>query len=227
MKKTPASIERNANASAKQARADSANATGKIFHSKTTATETNKENATMKIPKELPQELKSAVDAYLMARTLAECEREKVDAIKRRILETANYYSAPSMREPGEQPRPIKDPKDSWLMDENEFHDYLMDVRAELEKAGYEIEQQGPNRYSYKCPAGSAEYLQTQTEWMVIEACARMMGDKSPETMNNRILCRENGLETRKKFLDLAVSLVVNFPGFKSPLPRYVENATA
>lgn len=37
----------------------------------------------------------------------------------------------------------------------------------------------------------------------------------------------ENGLETRKKFLDLAVRLVVNFPGFKSPLPRYVEKATA
>lgn len=181
----------------------------------------------MKTPKEIPQELKSAVDAYLMARTLAECEREKVDAIERRVLETANYYSAPSMREPGEPTHPIKDPKDSWLMEENEFRDYLMDVRAELEKAGYEIEQQGPNRCSYRCPACSAEYLQTQTEWLVIEACARMMGDKSPETMNDRLLCHAPGLETRKKFLDLAVRLVVNFPGFKSPLPRYVEKATA
>ena len=95
MKKNPASIEENANAIAQQARADSANATEKIFHSKQPATKTNKENATMKTPKELPQELKSAVDAYLIARTLAECEREKVDAIEREILATANYYDSP------------------------------------------------------------------------------------------------------------------------------------
>ena len=48
MKKNPASIEENANASAKQARADSAKATEKIFHSKQPATENHKENATMK-----------------------------------------------------------------------------------------------------------------------------------------------------------------------------------
>ena len=48
MKKNPASIEENANASAQQARADSANAAEKIFHSKQPATENNKENATMK-----------------------------------------------------------------------------------------------------------------------------------------------------------------------------------
>ena len=48
MKKNPASIEENANASAQQARADSAKATEKIFHSKQPATETQKEKATMK-----------------------------------------------------------------------------------------------------------------------------------------------------------------------------------
>ena len=51
MKKNPASIERNANASAKQARADSAKATEKIFHSKQPKTENHKENATMKTKK--------------------------------------------------------------------------------------------------------------------------------------------------------------------------------
>lgn len=51
MKKTPASIEDSANASAQQARADYAKATENIFHSKQPATETNKENATMKTTK--------------------------------------------------------------------------------------------------------------------------------------------------------------------------------
>ena len=44
MKNNPASIERNANASAQQTRADSANAAVKIFHSKQPETENHKEN---------------------------------------------------------------------------------------------------------------------------------------------------------------------------------------
>ena len=172
----------------------------------------------MKTPKHLPQELKSAVDAYLMARALAETERAKVDAIQRRILETADYWTGPKMRTPGEQPRPVKDPKDTWLMAESEFHDYLSDVRMELEKAGYEIQQQGEHFWSYFCPALSAESLQRDAENLVIEATARMIGHAKPHAP---------GLETRQKFIDLAVGLVVNFPGFKSPLPRYVEKATA
>jgi len=181
----------------------------------------------MNIPKNLPQELKSAVDAYLMARALAETERANVDAIQRRILETADYWTGPTCRAPGEHPRPVKDPKDSWLMEENEFHDYLSDVRRELEKAGYEIETQGEHYWNYFCPALSAESLQRDAENLVIEATARMIGHAKPEEMNHLLLCHAPGLETRQKFIDLAVGLVVNFPGFKSPLPRYFENATA
>lgn len=181
----------------------------------------------MKTPKTLPQELKSAVDAYLIARALAECERANVDAIQRRILETANYYSGIKFRNAGEPPRPIKDPKDSWLMEESEFHSYLSDVRMELQKTGYQIEQQGEHFWSYFCPALSAESLQRDAENLVIEAMARMIGHAEPEKMNHLLLCHSPGLETRQRFIDLAVGLVVNFPGFKSPLPRYVENATA
>jgi len=165
----------------------------------------------MNIPKNLPQELKSAVDAYLMARALAETERAKVDAIQRRILETADYWT-------------VKDPKESWLMDENEFHDYLSDVRRELEKAGYEIETQGEHYWNYFCPALSAESLQRDAENLVIEATARMIGHAKPEEMNHLLLCHAPGLETRQKFIDLAVGLVVNFPGFKSPLPLGVQD---
>lgn len=179
----------------------------------------------MKTPKTIPQELKSAVDAYLMARALAECERAKVDAIQRRILETADYWTGPTFRTNGEPSRPIKDPKESWLMEESEFHDYLSDVRIELQKAGYQIEQQGEHFWSYFCPALSAESLQRDAENIVIEATARMVGHAEPEKMNHLLLCHSPGLETRKRFIDLAVGLVVNFPGFKSPLPRYVENA--
>ena len=47
MKKSPASIERNANASAQQTRADSANAPATFFHSKPTEKQATKEK-TMK-----------------------------------------------------------------------------------------------------------------------------------------------------------------------------------
>lgn len=64
MKKNPASIDENANASAQQARADSAKATGKIFHSKQPATENNKgktmnayknENGQLRTPAEIAE----------------------------------------------------------------------------------------------------------------------------------------------------------------------------
>ena len=49
MKKSPASIERNATASAEQSTSENGNAAENIFHSKPTATENQKERNTMKL----------------------------------------------------------------------------------------------------------------------------------------------------------------------------------
>ena len=64
MKKTPASIEDSANASAKQTRADSANAAEIIFHSKPTEKQTNKEK-TMNKREQMQRDFQTAALASL------------------------------------------------------------------------------------------------------------------------------------------------------------------
>ena len=44
-------------------------------------------------PNNITQGVKSSVNAYLLARTHAELQRERVDKIQRDILETAEYYT--------------------------------------------------------------------------------------------------------------------------------------
>ena len=91
MKKSPASIEENANASAKQARADSAKATGNIFHSKLPATENHKEKSTMKTTTTTARKPRAvrqyeAIEAHgknLLAIFPNACERDPVALCKK------------------------------------------------------------------------------------------------------------------------------------------------
>jgi len=160
--------------------------------------------------------VKSAVNAYLLARTSAELHREKVDKIQRGLLEDTPYYTAEKylIRGRTEKER-ITDPKDTWLMSDEESFDYLVDLKHELIKAGYKIESEpGSAENSYSCPALSAEYLQTQTQWLVIDTAAEMLGEK--EGFRDSLLCA--GLEKYNQFIDLVVKMVVNMPDFKNPL---------
>lgn len=64
------------------------------------------------------------------------------------------------------------------------------------------------------CPALVAEHTQREAEWALIAAAEEFM----PGVTNDRLLCgtkTEGGLETRRKYLDLMIGLVVNSPGYK------------
>jgi hypothetical protein len=109
----------------------------------------------------------------------------------------------------------IVDPKLTYLLSDEESVDYLLDLKDELVKAGYDIKPiEGEPEHSYYCPALTAEHLQTKTEHLVIDSMAEMLGEKSD--FGHRLLCA--GLDKYKQFLDLAVKFVVNSPGFKNPL---------
>jgi hypothetical protein len=168
---------------------------------------------------QVTQDVISSVNAYLLARTHAEVLTEKVTAIKRDILATANYYPDPEHVRRGLEPNePVTDPEYDWLLRDDEFHDYLIELKARLIAAGYVINPiPGEPEYSYYCPALTAESLQRETEILLIESAAEMMGEEKPEEFNNRLLCHASGLETRQKFIDLVVKLVVNMPGYKAP----------
>lgn len=164
---------------------------------------------------QITQNVKSAVNAYLMARTLAECEREKVDNIARSILETATYLADPKFVARGRVSERIFKPGEAWMLADEEHHDYLIDLRKALQSAGYVIKSiPGEPEYSYKCPALTAESLQRDVEHLLIEAFCEMIGEK--DDLIHNLLCA--GMDKYNQFIDLSVKMVVNMPGFKNPL---------
>lgn len=77
------------------------------------------------------QAMLSSVNAYLLARTHAEVLREKVDSIARDILTGSTYYYEPDEKhlERGCNLRIIKEPKDDWLMSDDDSKEYLTELR--------------------------------------------------------------------------------------------------
>lgn len=159
--------------------------------------------------------LKSSVNAYLIARAYAETQREIVDKIQRNILNECKYYIAEKWAErTGEERKRITEPKDTYLMEDEDHVDYLLNLRHDLEKAGYKIESDpGDPQHSYKCPALSAEWIQTKAEHLVIDSMAEMLGES--DDFRHRLLCA--GLDKYHQFTDLAVKFVVNSPGWVAP----------
>lgn len=146
--------------------------------------------------------LRGAVDALLLATAFAQVEREKCDKIQRQLLGSGRYGGD-------------GDPRYTYLLGEEPCRRYFADLDRAYREAGYNVE---PGH----CPALIAECLQTQAEWGLIEAAQEFF----PDVTNHRLLCGTkdmDGLETRKKYLDLLCGLVINYPGYTSPLWRRVN----
>lgn len=165
--------------------------------------------------KQVTQAVKSAVNAYLMARAYAEVQRKKVNVIEIEILNSASYYADPELTTRRNAPERITNPKLTYLLKENESIEYLLDVKQALIKNGYDIKPtKGQPEHFYNCPALTAEHLQSKTEWILIDAAAEMLGENG--NFRHQLLCA--GLDKYREFIDLTVRLVVNMPGFKNPL---------
>jgi hypothetical protein len=165
----------------------------------------------------VPESLKKAVNLYLLARATAELRRAEVDKIERQLLAEGQYRpSRKSVDRYRERDQVITDPKNSWKMEDSDHQTYLLGVRARLEAAGYRIEQtEGDPPYSFYCPACCAESKQRDAERLLILCAGDWLG--IPEERADRLSRAGYGLDKRKEFLDLAVSLVVALPDFKKP----------
>jgi hypothetical protein len=158
------------------------------------------------------RELTPIVDAYLMAKAYAELQREKVDAIQRRLLDATEYFTDGKWEM---SPFRITRPKDDWLMSDADSHEYLSDLRDALTAEGYTIKATpGEPYWSYKCPALTAESLQNDAERALINLAAELL-NAGPD-LHHRLLCA--GLDKLHEFVTLCVKMVVNAPGYKNPL---------
>lgn len=158
-------------------------------------------------PKKIAEALTPHVKTLLVATAFAQCERERVDKIQRKVLADQIFHGRKHISRDEEVQYRVTEPRESYHMDElsaKRYHDTLNAIHV---ANGYAKAAEG------YCPALVAETLQTEAEWAVIEAAQAFF----PDISNNRLLCGTKdlgGLELRKKWLDLCIGLVVNYPGF-------------
>ena len=144
--------------------------------------------------------LRPYVDTLLLATAIAQVERERCDAIQRRLLGTGSYGGD------GE-------PRYTYTLPDEAQVRYHADLDAAYREAGYKDLKPG------HCPALIAEHTQREGEWALIAAAEQFF----PGVTNDKLLCGtadKGGLETRREYIDLLIKLVVNAPGYKSPLAR-------
>lgn len=139
--------------------------------------------------------LNRPVNALLLAKAYAQCEREKMDKVDLRLLADRVY-----MDQYAEGKR-ITEPKDTWHMNETDAAHYQKLRQTEIDRMGYKLPRD-------HCPALVAEYLETQAEWAVVDAAAEFF----PGVDRDGLLCL--GLEKYHQFIDLVCKLVVNAPGY-------------
>jgi len=168
-----------------------------------------KTNLTMQ---DVTQDVKSSVNAYLMARAYAETMRSAIDKIQRGVLEECPLTNGLEVKH-GKSERRITDPEHAYL---ETREDHIQDYYAECDKREREAGLKPKEMEFDYCPALVAEHLQVKSEWLLIESAAEMLGEDKPEDFNNKLLC--HGLESRKKFIDLVVGLVLNLPDFENPM---------
>jgi hypothetical protein len=162
---------------------------------------------------EMTTELRPHVDTLLMAMALSQLERERVDKIQRAVLAEEVYLMAEEHLHRGREDRRITDPKNAWLMCDDDAARYYPKLNAIHLANGYADAAKG------FCPALVAEHDTIRAEWALIEAAQKWY----PEIDNDRLLCgtgKGDGLETRRKYIDLLIGMVVNKPGYTSPLKR-------
>lgn len=152
-----------------------------------TAAEKNKADA-------IARALKQFVDVLLLAMVNADIKRKECDAIQRRLLASGRYGGD------GE-------PKNVYLLPDEAASRYFFDLDKAYCEAGYKDLQPG------HCPALIAEHLRTQAEWALIAAAEEFF----PGVTNDRLLCgtgKGDGLETRQRYIDLLIGMVVNHPDY-------------
>lgn len=150
--------------------------------------------------------LKPYVNTLLMAKAYAQLERERVDKIQRKVLAEEVYLMDERWLEHGRDDERITEPDKSHLMCDVDASRYFEKLNAIHLANGFEDAAKG------YCPALVAETLERDATHALILSAQEFM----PEVTPNGLLCL--GLEKYHKFVDLLIGLVVNSPGYTSPL---------
>jgi len=152
---------------------------------------------------DITPDIKSAVNAVLMARAMAETERMKMDKMMTEILSSAVYMTSKEY-EPERKSERIVEAKITWLMSKEDFADFNAECQKRIREMGYKTK---PGQ----CPALVAEDIQRTVEHVLIDCAEPVFGVDL-----DKLLCA--GMDKYHKYIKLLCGLVVNLPGFKNSL---------
>jgi hypothetical protein len=160
-------------------------------------------------PYEIAEKLELFVNAYFMAKTFADIKREEVDNVKREILNTAHYHANPELFDKGRCPERITEPRQDYMLRDDEWDDYFAALKWELGKRKIRPDDMDKEL----CPALIAESTCRDAERLLINEAWRLMGFESKEKDPSLKLWGDK----RKEFIDLVCGMVVNRDGYKEP----------
>ena len=146
--------------------------------------------------KDVTDDVKSAVNTYLVARAYAETMRDQVDTIDREILVKYPLYDGRHNKG-----RQILEGKDVYLCIEKEnIKFYYAEADQRLKELGIKPEAMDLDH----CPALVAEDIQRNASGILIRAAVEMLDlDDKPEAFRNNLLCL--GMKKYREFIDLVV----------------------
>lgn len=163
--------------------------------------------ATQELADKIARDLLDPVNAVLLAKAHAECERERVDAIQRRVLSEGIYTGRRNIERGKEsQSFRVTEPKDTWKMDEGCWDEYFAKMQAIHLGEGFEKAADGC------CPALTAESLERDAKHLLVEMAQNCI----PGVTLKALLSA--GLEKYEKYIHLLIGVVVSSPHYKDPL---------
>lgn len=150
-----------------------------------------------KAPKPTPAMISAAM-AVFQAMALVQTVEPIVKGYQRKILDHFKFKVADKWVDQGMEPEIITDPKDSYLMSEDDFKIYHAECYKEGEAAGLHVED--PDF----CPLLVADYALTKAQWALCDAIEPLT-----KVSQNQVLC--SGLDNYKKYVDLSLKYIGPF----------------
>lgn len=153
----------------------------------------------------MSDEVRSCVNAYLIARAHAETMRKAVDEIEHQILEELPIYDT---KRPGG--RRLYRGDDLYLTDDAEA---CAGFYAEANRRERASKLKPANMGDEYCPALVAENLQRDAERLLIDTTGEPFG-----VTHEKVWCAADAAQNSKAWIDSVVGFIVRQPGYISPL---------
>ncbi len=149
-------------------------------------------------------QLHNAVNTYLMAKAYVQTWRERVDPIQRDTLKLIGaVYADKHSRKTG----PITDPKDSWLMSDEQHREWCDELDHEYRSRGWLTDADARG----VCPALKVEELERQAARAVLMLAAQYVEALEPDGL----IC--SGMKNYRKGLEIVCGLIVNHSTYRKP----------